>query len=145
MFSASHPVKVKTHLDVRNPDGLLTIAILVLAAFVWTLFEQDKEIRSGFESRLKAIEGLQGPFARKLADEGPVRLSACSLLASTWTLGFGGKRCNSRRPNLMRSRHLSDSTMSCRARLAPMILTNGSIATFMCAFRNGGEDTGTSK
>jgi hypothetical protein len=57
-----------------TPMVLLTIATLVLAAFVWTLFEQDKEIRSGFEARLKAVEGLEGPFARKLADTGPAAL-----------------------------------------------------------------------
>jgi hypothetical protein len=53
-----------------TPTVLLTIATLVLAAFVWILFEQNKEIRSGFEARLKAIEGLEVPFARKLADAG---------------------------------------------------------------------------
>jgi hypothetical protein len=71
-----------------TPMVLLTIATLVLAAFVWTLFEQDKEIRSGFEARLKAIEGLEGAFARKLADAGPAPLLCVLNLDVRWETQF---------------------------------------------------------
>jgi hypothetical protein len=53
---------------------LLTLATMALGLLVWYLFEQNNEIRASFESRLKAIESLDGPFARKLADEGPAPL-----------------------------------------------------------------------
>jgi hypothetical protein len=53
---------------------LLTFATVALGLLVWYLFEQKNEIRAGFDSRLKAIESLEGPFARKLADEGPAPL-----------------------------------------------------------------------
>ena len=54
--------------------ALLTVATMVLGLLVWYLFEQNNEIRASCESRLKAIESLEGPFARKLADEGPAPL-----------------------------------------------------------------------
>jgi len=53
---------------------LLAIATMVLGLLVRVLFERDKEIRSGFESRLRAIEGVEEPFWRKLADAGPLPL-----------------------------------------------------------------------
>lgn len=50
---------------------LLAIATVVLGVLVRILFEKHSAIRSGFESRLKAIESLEEPFWRKLADAGP--------------------------------------------------------------------------
>src|ERR1700722_13824018 len=71
-----------------TPMVLLTIATLVLAAFVWILFEQNKEIRSGLEARLKAIEGLEGPFARKLANAGPAAPLSVLSLDIRWETQF---------------------------------------------------------
>jgi hypothetical protein len=71
-----------------TPMVLLTIATLVLAAFVWILFEQNKEIRSGFNARLKVIEGLEGSFARKLADAGPTPLLCVLSLDIRWETQF---------------------------------------------------------
>jgi hypothetical protein len=60
---------------------LVALAAVVLGILVRILFEQNNQIRSELESRLKAIEGLEEPFARKLADAGPAPLKRALNLA----------------------------------------------------------------
>ncbi len=55
-------------------EAALVLTVGVLGFLVRTLFLENKQIRSDLESRLKAIEGLEGPFARTLADAGPAPL-----------------------------------------------------------------------
>jgi hypothetical protein len=69
---------------------LLAIATRVLGVLVRILFERNNEIRSVFESRFKAIESLDGPFGRKLADADPAPLKRALSLgihldARFWT------------------------------------------------------------
>jgi hypothetical protein len=60
---------------------LVALAAVVLGILVRILFEQNTQIRSELDSRLKAIEGLEEPFARKLADAGPAPLKRALNLA----------------------------------------------------------------
>jgi hypothetical protein len=53
---------------------ILAIATMVLGALVSMLFQETKQLRSDLELRLQAIEQLEGPFARKLAEAGPAPL-----------------------------------------------------------------------
>src|SRR5271168_2673632 len=55
-------------------------AIVVLGVLVRILFQENKQVRSALETRLDAIEGLEGSFARKLADVGPAALRRCLIL-----------------------------------------------------------------
>jgi hypothetical protein len=52
----------------------LAIVAVALGVIVRNLFRQLNQIRLGFESRLRAIEGLEVPFRHKLAEAGPAPL-----------------------------------------------------------------------
>lgn len=55
-------------------EAALILAVCMMGFLIRTLFLENKQIRSELESRLKAIEGLEGPFARTLTDSGPAPL-----------------------------------------------------------------------
>src|SRR5579862_5458949 len=60
---------------------LLACAALVLGVLVKILFERNRQVRSGFESRLQAVESPEGRFQRKLAEAGPAPLKRALSLA----------------------------------------------------------------
>jgi hypothetical protein len=73
---------------------LLAIAVVAIGVIVRGLFGQVNQVRSGFESRIQAIETLEGPFGRKLTEAGPAPLMraltlAVHLDARFWTETLG--------------------------------------------------------
>jgi len=59
---------------------ILAIATMVLGNLVRTLFQKSTQLRSDLESRLHAIEKVEGPFERMLADAGPAPLKRALAL-----------------------------------------------------------------
>jgi hypothetical protein len=59
---------------------ILVIAAIVLGDLVRTLFQKNTQLRSDLESRLHAIEKVEGPFERMLAGAGPALLKRALIL-----------------------------------------------------------------
>jgi|SRR5579859_189949 len=70
-------------------QAAMFLAVVVLGVLVRTLFLENRDV----ESRLKVIEGAEGPFARKLADTSPPLLRVLNLdihwETSFWTDTLG--------------------------------------------------------
>jgi hypothetical protein len=67
---------------------LLALGIVVLGVLVRVLFQEKKQLRSDLEMRLQAIENLEGPFARGLADSAPAPMKRALSLNIQLDAGF---------------------------------------------------------